>query len=118
MPELEEFKNFFLKSLRVNMTYSEFFETCDFVPFLPLQTPPPAISVIMNNYIKEVESKQCPINKSSKAKCKENIETFRSSFEPDPYVSFMVKAISAVAAAFRLSQVIYPQHLSLKVKFD
>ena len=41
----------------------------------------------------------------SKADCDASLVSFIESFEVDPYVSFMAKAVSALAAAFRLVQV-------------
>ena len=41
----------------------------------------------------------------SNVDCEDSLKTFAATFEPDAYVSFMAKAISALAAAFRLVQV-------------
>jgi hypothetical protein len=59
----------------------------------------------MGKYIEEVERERCKKNVTNKSGCEDTLKTFVSTFEPDPYVSFMVKAVSALAAAFRLVQV-------------
>ena len=113
MPELEDFKDYFVSSLQVTFFLCGYIHSQSnalphniYTSFFIFQNPTHNLRDLMEEYKEEVY--QC--TSSSSSSLSSRFQTPCSSvprreiemrFHQDPYVSFVVKAVSALVAAFR-----------------